>query len=128
MNDRALLAGGFGTGIPAVERPLEIAPVIPSGGEPVTVAQRQAFQRRHPQSPPTSPPNGIVGQVPESFATIGDAFDKNLDKESGMIEGSGGNSDYSMETIEAPLNNPAFARFHLDLASAVASAVGKDIW
>lgn len=125
IDHRALLAGGFGTGIPAVQRPLEIAPVVPSGGDIATTA----FQRRHPQSPPTSPPNGRVGQVPESFATIGDAFDKNLDKERGVgLEGSGGKSDYSMETIEAPLSDPLYARFHLDLASAVASAVGKDVW
>ncbi|GAA6027980.1 hypothetical protein JCM8097_001812 [Rhodosporidiobolus ruineniae] len=64
---RALLAGGFGTGKgwSGDERPLEIAPVVPAGTEPVLTehARRHArrhFQRRFPPSPaPATPPNGL---------------------------------------------------------------------
>lgn len=111
---RALLAGGFGTGKPVVERPLEIAPVVPSGGERVSVAQRDAFLRRHPQSPPTSPPNGLVRA--DSLSESGGSIEGKIDLEA------------SLERVLAPISSPLYSRFHLDLASAVAAAVGTDVW
>lgn len=109
---RALLAGGFGTGKSLFERPLEIAPVVPSGGETIPAAQRDAYLRRHPRSPPTSPPNGLVR--PESFSDGSDSTTK-LD-----LESAGSN--------EGPLVSPLYTRFHVDLSSAVAAAVGTDSW
>lgn len=134
---RALLAGGFGTGRNVSERPLEIAPVVPSGQDLVPVTHH-AFQRRHPRSPPTSPPNGFQGVDAKSYPTVGystDAKDESGNKdlergEGGIVEdGSAAKSSYSAtETIEQPLTSPLYARFHLDMAAAVAAAVGDSEW
>lgn len=131
MFRRALLAGGFGTGKQVFERPLEIAPVIPSGGDKVSIAalatltsQSQKhhalnFQRRHPISCPPTPPNGKALDSPISEG--GDEEEggqKRLEKVWNCETGS----------MEEPVVSTLHPRFHLDLASAVAAACGHDDW
>lgn len=77
---RALLAGGFGTGVgwSGAERPLEIAPVVQGGMEPVMTEHAKRVQRLHFQRRliPTSPepgtpahllpkPTGATGEIEE---------------------------------------------------------------
>ena len=83
------------------ERPLEIAPVVFAGGECVLTQAEHAknFQRRHPQSPPTSPPNGAVGAVTHSSLSTdlesgssSPGLEKLWEGDTGSLEGPVGTS------------------------------------
>ncbi|GAA5931904.1 hypothetical protein JCM1841_006791 [Sporobolomyces salmonicolor] len=171
---RALLAGGFGTGKGWIgdERPLEIAPVVNEGMQPVLTEharrlQRSHFQRRYPRSPgPSSPPNGLVSPRSPSPGGSGSTTEVELDSDRDREEGDRKNQpeleERDLEAAldaaqreqelavpgvhvgghvwadqvpghngahdEAPVVSHLFPRFHLDLSSAVAAAVGKDDW
>ncbi|KAM0754884.1 sulfate permease [Meredithblackwellia eburnea MCA 4105] len=132
---RALLAGGFGRDGKADERPLEIAPVIPSGGQqvptriPALVIPNQ-FARRHPnspsRSPPPTPPNGRIkyGSV-EGNGPPSPSLAQLCDLEASGI------SDWSTAgpvQDEQALVSTLHPRFHLDLPSAVNAVVQNDEW
>ncbi|KAL8286568.1 hypothetical protein RQP46_004585 [Phenoliferia psychrophenolica] len=131
---RALLAGGFGTGVEVRERPLEIAPVVPSGQDrqPITrhggLIHLSHFQRRHPQSGPTSPPNGPAGSVSGKSSDTGTAADLELggvprpEKRPVTPDEPEVAEDGDEEAIVSTLT----PRFHLDLTSAVDAAVGGE--
>ena len=131
---RALLAGGFGTGKDVHERPLEIAPVVPSGAErqPITLhgglLHLSHFQRRHPNSGPVSPPNGPAAATPSSTANSVDSKVPDLESgepprfEKGQAWSSGAPEPEDEEAVVSTL----FPRFHLDLPSAVDAAVGTE--
>ncbi|BGP14804.1 hypothetical protein JCM10213_001828 [Rhodosporidiobolus nylandii] len=146
---RALLAGGFGTGVgwSGDERPLEIAPVVPAGSEPVLTehAKRQLrhFQRRYPASPaPATPPNGMKSLIEERKEHSEEEIrEADLEAALGQVAAQGqhvGGTVWGAEVpgfnpelgmhCEAPVVSSTFPRFHLDLTSAVAAAVGRDDW
>ncbi|GAA6058666.1 hypothetical protein JCM10212_004077 [Sporobolomyces blumeae] len=182
---RALLAGGFGTGKGWIgdERPLEIAPVVNDGMQPVLTeharrVQMAHFRRRYPPStasgtasPTTRTTRPLVGGRGDSNESEADAgeFETKDDRRSSEPtieeEGSIRESTTDLEAgrtdldemeqeekyttpgahvgghvwadsipghhdahQEAPIVSHLFPRFHLDLSSAVAAAVGKDDW
>lgn len=114
-------------------RPLEIAPVVPAGQEKVTVAGANhalAFQRRHPASPPTSPPNGRL--IADSISDQGlDGIGATSIQSQNTATGeklAQWNEDLETGSQAEPVVSTLHARFHLDLASAVAAAVGDEYW
>ncbi|GAA5969941.1 hypothetical protein JCM11641_008092, partial [Rhodosporidiobolus odoratus] len=148
---RALLAGGFGTGVgwSGDERPLEIAPVVPGGAEPVLTehAKRQLrhFQRRVPASPAPDTPKQLLDKEPkdggEEHERRDDIRSEDLEAALQEVEAQGQHVGESMwgaqvpgfghdvgVSNEAPVVSATFPRFHLDLTSAVAAAVGKEDW
>ncbi|GJN87603.1 hypothetical protein Rhopal_000558-T1 [Rhodotorula paludigena] len=150
---RALLAGGFGTGTgwTGPERPLEIAPVVQSGMEPVMTEhakrlQRMHFQRRMFGSPAPGTPQKLDGDgdevkphLPSSPEERHDQQVRQEDLEAalGAVQQGvhvGGHAwshqvpGHESAHLEAPVVSALFPRFHLDLTSAVAAAVGKDDW
>ncbi|GAA6008582.1 hypothetical protein JCM10207_007166 [Rhodosporidiobolus poonsookiae] len=157
---RALLAGGFGTGVgwSGNERPLEIAAVVPDGMQPVLTEhakrlQRSHFQRRFPGSPaPGTPRNGLIKpeeerkDVASVDGTDGQPRDEirsaDLEAALGEVAGAGqhvGGNIWGQQVpgheelgvgldSEAPVVSSLYPRFHLDLTSAVAAAVGSDDW
>ncbi|GAA5835818.1 hypothetical protein JCM11251_007435 [Rhodosporidiobolus azoricus] len=148
---RALLAGGFGTGKgwSGDERPLEIAPVVPEGNRPVMTEhairqQRRHFQRRFAPSPgPGTPPNGLkpLEERKEEDERRDEIHSADLEAALGQCVQQGqhvggtvwgtqvpGFEEQVGEHEEAPVVSSTYPRFHLDLTSAVAAAVGKDDW
>ncbi|GAA5975756.1 hypothetical protein JCM10908_005271 [Rhodotorula pacifica] len=157
---RALLAGGFGTGTgwTGPERPLEIAPVVQGGMEPVMTehakrVQRLHFQRRlAPTSPEPGTPTHLLPKSTSAHDEIEEVTDRqasasgsqqdlspnDLEKALQDVERQGvhvggsvwGHSIPGNEAphLEQPVLSTSFPRFHLDLTSAVAAAVGKDDW
>ncbi|GAA5890145.1 hypothetical protein JCM5296_002830 [Sporobolomyces johnsonii] len=171
---RALLAGGFGTGKGWIgdERPLEIAPVVNEGMQPVLTEharrlQRSHFQRRYPRSPaPESPPNGLISPRAQSpggsgsgteVESAGDRDPKEGNRKNqpeieerdleAALDAAQREQELAIPSVhvgghvwadqilghdgaheEAPVVSHLFPRFHLDLSSAVAAAVGKDDW
>ncbi|GAA5852562.1 hypothetical protein JCM8547_002544 [Rhodosporidiobolus lusitaniae] len=157
---RALLSGGFGTGVgwSCSERPLEIAPVVQQGMEPVLTehARRQQhrhYQRRFPLSPaPGTPQNGIksleerkedaavIEQDERERERMKDREINGADLEAALGQAQaqgqhvvGNNWAHELPGFdgvghEAPVVSSLFPRFHLDLTSAVAAAVGTDDW
>lgn len=139
---RALLAGGFGTGKPVHERPLEIAATVPAGTELVPAE----FQRRF-FSPPGTPRRLSASHMPSlaTAATPADLESGRADKADeaqglglpGRREVSGGSSpdkagvpgikvwESDELSIEAAVVSTNFPRFHLDVASGVQAAVGR---
>ncbi|BGP30935.1 Sulfate permease 2 [Rhodotorula toruloides] len=148
---RALLAGGFGTGKgwSGPERPLEIAPVVQAGMEPVMTEhakrlQRMHFQRRFfPGSPLPGTPQKLAdekedGNVREAREEGEGVRHEDLEAALGQVEQQGlhlGGSVWGHEVpgheepnLEQPVLSTSFPRFHLDLTSAVSAAVGRDDW
>lgn len=125
-----------------LERPLEIAPVVPSGAErqPITrhggLLHLSHFQRRHPHSGPTSPPNGQVEREASISAadTLAESADSH-DLESGTLPKIEKRASWSPEPApevepelvdEEAVVSTKHPRFHLDLTSAVDAAVGGE--
>lgn len=108
--NRALLAGGFGTGTgwTGPERPLEIAPVVQSGMEPVMTehakrVQRLHFQRRFaPSSPEPGTPTHLL---PKANAARDEIEEVSEERASGSASGSGSQQDLSANDLEKALED-----------------------
>ena len=74
------------------------------------------FQRRHPVSCPPTPPNGKALESPISDGDEEEGGLKKMEKVWNCETGS----------LEEPVVSTLHPRVHLDLASAVAAAVGHD--
>ncbi|GEM06635.1 sulfate permease [Rhodotorula toruloides] len=148
---RALLAGGFGTGKgwSGPERPLEIAPVVQAGMEPVMTEHAKRLQRLHFQRRffPGSPMSGTPRKLADEKEDEGvrEAREeregvRHEDLEAALAEVGqqgmhlGGSvwghqvPGHEEPNVEQPVLSTSFPRFHLDLTSAVSAAVGRDDW